>query len=60
VEITLPMQFEAGTRVFPGQRLGIAIQVERGGTNPGEALQFMYDHPSFDTRLEVRTSTPLP
>jgi len=60
VEVTLPMQFEAGTRVFPGERLGIAIQVERGGTNPGEALQFMYDHPSFDTRLEVRTSTPLP
>ena len=60
VEITLPMQFEAGTRVFPGQRLGVAIQVEGGGTNPGEALQFMYDHPSFDTRLEVRTSTPLP
>lgn len=60
VELTIPMQFEAGTRVFPGQRLGIAIQVERGGTNPGEALQFMYDHASFDTRLEVQTSTPLP
>jgi hypothetical protein len=40
-------------------QLGLAIRVERQGTG-GDALQFMYDHPSFDSRLVVNTNQELP
>jgi type II secretory pathway pseudopilin PulG len=45
--------------VLPGQRLGLAISVEREGT-PADALQFLYDHPDHKSRLEVDTTTPFP
>jgi hypothetical protein len=45
------------TTVTAAKRLGLAISVERGGS-PGD-LQFLYDHPQFDSRLEVNTTTPL-
>jgi len=47
------------TPVPLGDRLGIAIAVERNGTTSAEAVQFAYDHPDFRARLEVDTTTPL-
>ena len=51
--------YAAGS-LLPGERLGVAISVERSGTNPGDGLEFMYDHPSFDSRLQIKTSSVLP
>ncbi|MDX6588138.1 MAG: hypothetical protein QOI31_2611 [Solirubrobacterales bacterium] len=60
-EISVPMKFlYAAGALLPGERLGLAISVEKGGTNPGDGLEFMYDHPSFDSRLQVKTSSVLP
>lgn len=60
-EVTVDMDFlYAAQALLPGERLGLAISVERSGTNPGQGLEFMYDHPSFDSRLQVKTSSALP
>ena len=60
-ELSLDMDFlYAAGALLPGERLGLAISVEKGGTNPGDGLEFMYDHPSFDSRLQVKTSSLLP
>jgi hypothetical protein len=56
--VTVPVSFPL-TRIGPGERLGLALSVERGGTG-ADALQFLYDHPDFDSRLELETVTPLP
>lgn len=45
------------TTIATGQRLGLAISVDPAGS-PGD-LQFLYDNPQFDSRLEVDTTTPL-
>jgi hypothetical protein len=56
-EIAVPMHF-ANTGLLPGRRLGVAITVERAGTpSPAQGLEFMYDHPSFESRLQVDTNT---
>jgi hypothetical protein len=61
-ELAVPMHFIWATNALTGlnmigqPRLGIAIQVERGGTS-GPGLEFMYDHPNFESRLEVRSSS---
>lgn len=47
------------TIALTGQRVGVEIAVRRNGTT-GDVLQFMYDHPDYPSRLEVKTSTPLP
>jgi type II secretory pathway pseudopilin PulG len=36
------------------QRLGLALTVEKQGTT-GDALEMMYDHPTFDSRFELDT-----
>jgi len=60
-EISVPMDFLYGAgALLPGERLGLAISVEKGGTNPGDGLEFMYDHPSFDSRLQVKTTSIIP
>ncbi|MDQ3759951.1 MAG: hypothetical protein M3331_08435, partial [Actinomycetota bacterium] len=60
-ELSVPMDFlYAAPSLLPGERLGLAISVEKGGTNPGDGLEFMYDHPSFDSRLQVKTSSTPP
>jgi hypothetical protein len=60
-EISVDMDFlYAAGALMPGERLGLAISVERSGTNPGDGLEFMYDHPSFDSRLQVKTTSVLP
>jgi hypothetical protein len=35
----------------------VAIAVRRNET-PQDALEFMYDHPDYPSRLEVKTTTP--
>ncbi len=63
-EIAVPMRFIWATDALSGlnivgqPRLGLAIQVERAGTS-GSGLEFMYDHPSFESRLEVQSSTSI-
>ena len=47
------------TAVPFGDRLGLAIAIERNGTTAAEAVQFAYDHPDYRARLEVDTTTPL-
>jgi hypothetical protein len=56
-ELHIPLHFNgAGITLGPNSQLGFALQVERQGTTGG-GLQFMYDEPSFDSRLVVDTST---
>ncbi|HEU4707224.1 MAG TPA: type II secretion system protein [Solirubrobacterales bacterium] len=58
-KVRLTMNFNEAPYTIPaGDRLGVALSVDRGNTL-AEALSFMYDHPKFPTRLEVDTSTPL-
>jgi hypothetical protein len=57
-EIHVPLKFAAIT-LPAGDRLGLAIGVERTGTSGG-GLQFMYDAPTYDSRLVVDTHSLLP
>jgi prepilin-type N-terminal cleavage/methylation domain-containing protein len=60
-ELNIDMNFlYAAGSLLEGERLGLAISVEKNGTNPGDGLEFMYDHPSFDSRLQIKTSSILP
>jgi Tfp pilus assembly protein PilV len=63
-EIHVPLRFSdaagGSAQLTPGDRLGLAFGVERQGTLPGDGLQFIYDHPTFDSRLEVDTHSVLP
>ncbi len=63
-EIEIPMHFAAvnggAVHLLPGTRVGLALAVHRNGTLPGDGLQFNYDTPSFDSRLELQTSSLLP
>lgn len=55
--VRIPMTFTR-TTIQPGERLGLAIGIEREGT-PADTVQILYDHPEARTRLEVETPTPL-
>ena len=57
-ELHIPLNFAAGVTLGPTTQLGVAIQVERAGTSGG-GIQALYDEPSFDSRLQVNTATPL-
>jgi type II secretory pathway pseudopilin PulG len=58
-KVRLTMTFNGSPYTIPvGDRLGIALSVERGNTT-GDALAIMYDHPKFATRIEVDTNTPI-
>jgi Tfp pilus assembly protein PilV len=57
-EIHVHLNFTALT-LPAGDRLGLAVGVERQGTG-GSGLQFMYDAPTYDSRLEVDTRSALP
>jgi hypothetical protein len=56
-KIRFQMNFTPLTLV-PGRRLGIALSVDRTTTDV-DALQFVYEHHVFPTRLEVDTTTPI-
>jgi hypothetical protein len=59
-ELAIPVSFPTDIHLLPGDRLGLAIAIDPSGTGDGsQGLQFMYDEPSFDARLELKTlSTP--
>jgi len=63
-EIEIPMHFAAANggavHLLPGTRLGLAVAVHRDATLPGDGLQFNYDTPSFDSKLEIKTNSLLP
>ena len=58
-EIQVPLHFPHVT-LPAGARLGLAVTLEKQGTPSSSGLQFMYDHPSFDSRLEVDTHSLVP
>jgi hypothetical protein len=59
-KIRLTMTFNAAPYTIPaGDRLGVALGVERKNTAPADAIPIMYDHPTYPTRIEVDTSTPI-
>jgi hypothetical protein len=58
VEASIALHFSLPA-LAPGSRLGVAVQVERAGTTGG-GLQFLYDEPSFESKLEVKTTSPVP
>jgi hypothetical protein len=60
-ELTIPLNFPTDTNLLAGDSLGLAIAIDPSGTGDGtQGLQFMYDEPSFDTRLELKTPSALP
>jgi hypothetical protein len=60
-ELVIPLSFQTGVHLLNGDRLGVAVAINPAGTGDGtQGLQFMYDEPSFDTRLEVKTNSNLP
>lgn len=61
-EVHVPLDFSLGT-LQAGDQFGVALAVERGGTGTGDGtqgLQFLYDEPSFDTRIELKTHSSVP
>jgi hypothetical protein len=60
-ELSIPFNFPTDIHLLAGERLGVAIAIDPSGTGDGsQGLQFMYDEPSFDTRLELKTPSDLP
>jgi type II secretory pathway pseudopilin PulG len=61
-EVHVPLDFTLGA-LQAGDQVGVALAVERGGTGTGDGtqgLQFLYDEPSFDTRIELKTHSTVP
>jgi Tfp pilus assembly protein PilV len=56
--VAVPLHFDLN-ELGPGSQVGLAIQVERAGTGGG-GLQFYYDEPSFESLLELQSSSLLP
>ncbi len=63
-EVSIPMKYVAASgetlSLAPGERLGLAISVEAAATASADGLEFMYDHPSFDSRLEIAVDGDFP
>jgi hypothetical protein len=58
-KVRLTMTFNGAPYTIPaGDRLGLALSVERGNT-PADAIPVMYDHPNYPSRIEVDTNTPI-
>jgi Tfp pilus assembly protein PilV len=57
-EVSIPLHFSLNL-LAPNSQLGLAIQVERSGTS-GDGLQFYYDEPSYESLLEVHSTSLLP
>jgi type II secretory pathway pseudopilin PulG len=56
-EVRLTMEFTGPIKIPAGDRLGVALTVD--GKSGGEAIDILYDHPKYRTRIEVDTPTPL-
>jgi type II secretory pathway pseudopilin PulG len=59
-EVNIPLSFTVNFQLAPQSRLGLAVAVEQAGTPIGGGLQFIYDEPSYESRLEVKTTSQLP
>ena len=59
-EIQLPLHFAASHARRRRAAWGLRSTLEKQGTPSSSGLQFMYDHPSFDSRLEVDTHSLVP
>lgn len=57
-EVRLTMIFNGPQKIPAGDRIGVALSVERANTQ-GDAIGIVYDHPNYRTRIEVDTTTPL-
>lgn len=57
-EVRLPLEFASNQKIAAGDRLGLALSLERAGTGD-DAVAIMYDNPEFKSRIEVDTTTPL-
>jgi type II secretory pathway pseudopilin PulG len=57
-ELSIPIPIDVGTNLLVGYQLGLAIAVDQDNTAGG--LQFAYDAPSYDSRLQVQTTGSLP
>ncbi|HEY0390468.1 MAG TPA: prepilin-type N-terminal cleavage/methylation domain-containing protein [Solirubrobacterales bacterium] len=58
-KVRLTMNFnEVPYTILAGDRLGVGLSLERQATN-AEAIPIMYDHPTYPSRIEVDTSTPI-
>jgi len=57
-KVRLSMEFHEVPPIPAGNRLGVALSVDRANT-PADAIPIMYDHPNYATRIEVDTKTPL-
>jgi hypothetical protein len=58
-KVRLTVEFNGVPFTVPAaDRLGIGLSVDPANT-PAEAIPVMYDHPSYPTRLEVDTDTPI-
>lgn len=57
-EVTTTMTFNGPVVLKEKQRLGLALSLERAGTQ-GDAVSILYDHPNYRSRIEVATTTPL-
>jgi type II secretory pathway pseudopilin PulG len=57
-EVTKTLTFNGPVEIAKGARLGLALSVERAGTQ-GDAIAILYDHPQYRSRIEVDTTTPL-
>jgi prepilin-type N-terminal cleavage/methylation domain-containing protein len=57
LKLTMPFM-ESPFHILVGERLGLALTVERNNTGGG-AIPIIYDTPRFASRLEVNTSTPI-
>jgi Tfp pilus assembly protein PilV len=57
-EIHVPLSFNLSTHLTVGTRLGLVVGVNHDGTG-ADGMQLLYDEPSFDSRMELKThSTP--
>ncbi|HWC49881.1 MAG TPA: type II secretion system protein [Solirubrobacterales bacterium] len=58
-KVRLTMNFNSAPYTIPaGDRLLVAVSLEAAST-VANGVSFMYDHPTYLTRLEVETSTPI-
>jgi type II secretory pathway pseudopilin PulG len=57
-EVTTTLTFNGPVKIEKNQRLGLALSLERAGTQ-GDAVSILYDHPSYRSRIEVDTTTPI-
>jgi type II secretory pathway pseudopilin PulG len=58
--VTVPINFALDLATLPtGSRIGIALAVDKTGTT-GTGLQFLYDHPTYDSTLQLKISNSTP